>query len=485
MRFIGIRRQLLAACLLVPSIGFGQDIVFEKDMTLGTYYNNYRETYAMVDNNSKDFVLILFDNLRTSAYAFNSNFENTSMLFVDKKSDFKSIIGYTVKGKEYNLIHANDKRTKLKIQTFSLGESKIYESEIKLKYDSEVHLKTIQLNNNLYIITVKRFSSILVIREIQGNKLSRMAELDFSGYRYIDWGYSRLSDVIKNRVITTIKYDKPIPLGMAYHAFKIYPYDNQIVITLDNDANKTRILTINIDDLSNRVAFVDQHHRDCKKYDSNSFILRNLLFQITNCKEELIYTIYNLEDSTELKRSRITAGSELPLKNTAFVAEIGKKRKKKELDNIEEYLLSVSSRNLAITAFGTSEFVEVSVGGSSSPISTSTFTGHTPGVSVPTPAGTVSSPGTDYSYSVSSISPLADLPATYFKVLLDPKTLEHIDGLPVENTALQKVNDYPRKHHRFMSMISIFSVGETYLFGYYNKVQRKYTLRKFEQPMVE
>ena len=465
---------LLIICLFVSRLSIGQDIIFEKELTLGDYHNNYRKSIPLVNNDEGNFALLLVDNIRTTILKFDSTLKLESIFFGDKIPKSVYRLGYTIEAGRYHLVLSNEKRNKLTIQTYDFDKGKIDQTEVNLKFENEIFLTSVKHNHKLYILTLKRISSIIKIREIIGNRINRSSELDFSGHRYANEGYYRTSDVLKNRYIYPVKNDEFNPLGVSSEEFKLYVHENKFLITLDQDDDKTRILVIDVNNLECEVIFVDQLTPNCRSTDSNSFFWQNYLFQIAGCSQELVYSIYDIRSEKRLREVFLNNENDIPLKNTPFIKEQFEKGGDQQLKSVQEFLESMKSpeignpREFGISAFKSSSALEITIG-SSSPLY----------LNSPDPLSGIRSSESKIWNDEYYRSYKAGQPVSYFTVLFDPETFNHVKGQP-SPTMLLALNEYPRQHQRFMSMITVFSVRESYLLGYYNKVQRKYTLRKFE-----
>ncbi len=69
--------------------------------------------------------------------------------------------------------------------------------------------------------------------------------------------------------------------------------------------------------------------------------------------------------------------------------------------------------------------------------------------------------------------------SVYFKTLIDINSMNRIEGEVLKN-GFEKIKEFEDENKYKIISKTIFKIKDNYIFGYYNKTDKKYYLRSFE-----
>ncbi len=495
-----MRKLFTVLILVVLSIRiFSQDIVFEKDITLRSVFKDKRESLPIVNNDKQEIILFLIDNAEIKGLRFNMNYELTDDFVAEKPiNKFNVLLGHSINNEEYHLFFTNEKKNKIYVKTISISNKKSISKQIPLKLKNERFLETISYNNKFYLLSILKWTSKIKIYVFEGNSIARTEVLDFSEYKFSSTGFTNLYDVLLSENNSPLQFSikihkidnsNPNPLDLTTKENKIYYYNDRIFLTLDNNLENTKVITISLKDYSSKVEFYNQINIECGdsyRIKSNSYLFLDNLYQIKGCKKELCFQIIDMENNSTIKEYRVKENEEISFRNTPLIQEGGTgifaQGSEKELNKTKQVLRKISASDIGITTRLSENNIELTIGGFKE-IKQSSVGGvmtTSPGPNLSTPYGTISTPPTyHYNPTMYGYSTYTRTRAVYFKTLLDKTSFNHVSG-ELSNNAYDKIKDYEEDNDEGMSSETIFKVDNYYVFGYYKKWDKKYYLVKFE-----
>ena len=445
----------------------------------------------------KSSVLFFLDDMEIKCLALNEGFQKTDEYNIYNSQStyqtYNTLLGHSLIQNEYSLFLANNKKNQFFVQSINLGQKTHSSQLLNLKLKKERYLESISHEGKFYLLTVKKSSSVLKIYEFIGSKLRTQKEFDFSRLPISNGSYPDLySTLLRSTLnrqklsITKIATKIPIPLEIASQKFKLYFFGNKIYLAFDNSLQNTKI--INIDLNSYEYAFNVIMHKqldNCKGLNtvSNSFLLDSILFTVKSCRLGLHLRANNINNSDIISEYSVNSNEEIQFKNGAIIQEGGTviytQGRDKELDKTKQILRKISNSKIGISAYETNNKLILMIGGYKE-VQQATGGGMTfmPGVSIATPYGNVAAPAA-YSYNpmMFGYGGYKNTRAVYFKSILDKSNLKHIKNESPVRTAFDKIKDFEKT--KDINNETLFRVGDSYIFGYYNKFKKTYALHKF------
>ena len=307
---------ILFVLLLLAINSYSQDILMEQDIYLRSYLSDRRNVYPVVDNLSGEIALFLIDNDTINAQTYNKIYEPSNSYKCPRpKGKFKILIGNTLVQNEYNLFFTNNRKKEFLVKTINLNNNTSKEYRIPLKLSKEEYLESVCYKNKLYILSRIHHSSIYKLRVFEGSELAVCIEYDFTKilspnckpYQIADDLYDTPSTITTTN-IKRIECNNPNSLDITSEVNKLYCYDDKIVLSFDSAKDKTKLITI---DLNNYSYTTKNYNQDTLENSnkvntlSNSYIHDNKLYQLIVNKRELCFTIHCLKTDSLLNNTSL------------------------------------------------------------------------------------------------------------------------------------------------------------------------------------
>ena len=452
---------------------FGQELVFKKNMNLTNSSRASAEVLPIIHSDNKS-TLIFFDNLGIKAIELNEDFEEIDHYnMIREPSQVKPLLGYNVESNKYNLFFSDNKMSELYTQTIDVSNKQNTNLTSVKMLKKEKYLESASHLDRFYLLTIKNQSSILKLYEFQGANLLHEKEFDFSEFKlsYPDYPslYFTLNPIVK------IDGRAPVPLEMAVAKSKVYFHDSKFYITIDNSLKNTKIIILDLIAYASSVKIIDHEPLECGNVNNpvvaNSFLNNSILFQVKSCKEGLTLNIKDIQTTNLLANYSSRKDEEISFKNGPIhqdgPASPYSDKTGKELDETKEALRKISNSLIGISGYKHSAKTILTIGGY---IEVTQSSG---GI----PVGFI---GTSASYNpvLYGYGEYKKTRAVYFRSILNDSTFEHVkDGFV--RTDFDKIHDFEDSNIAGVSIETIFLRGGEYFFGYYNKSEKLYSIRKF------
>ncbi len=503
-----MKRKIIGFSLVILSINlFSQDIILEKEITLKSVFKDKRETLPIINNEKQDISLFLLDNSEIKGLKINTSHALTDSFTTEKPDKkYKELLGHSTNNEGNHLFFTNEKKKEFYVKTISISNKKGTGKPVPLKLKKEKFLETISYKNKFYLLSIIKKTSRIKIYVFEGNSLARTEQLDFSEYQFSNTGYTSLYGILLDESNTPVQLNlkihkidnsNPNPLDLTTKENKLYYNDNKIVITLDNNLENTKVITISLEDFSSKVEFYDQitiESKNSNRVKSNSYLFSDHLYQIKGSKEKLCFRILDIENGFIIKTYCVKENENIDFRNTPLIQEGGTvffmQDSEKELTKTKQVLRKIAAGDIGITAMLSGNNVELTIGG----YKEVTRSGGAPGMMMNSPGMMMSSPGIAVSIPNGTVTPsltyhynptmygyntYTDTRAVYFKSLFDRAGFNHVSG-EVSESVYDKIKNYEEDNDEGMSSETIFKVDDYYVFGYYKKWDKKYYLVKFE-----
>jgi len=486
-----MNKYLISFLLLLTFLNANsQEILLNQNINLDSGFSDKRDAYPIINKKTDALTLLLIDNYNINTQEYNNDYSlRRSYECPRPKNKYRHLIGHTTKANQYNLFFATKRNKEFLVQTINLDERSSNEKKFAFKLKDEKYLETFSYKNKLYILTLLKNSSILKLRVFEANSLRITKEFNFNNNRFNTHQFYKLNDVLKSPgsfsssiSIQKINNNNPNSLELTSEKNKVYCYSNKMVISLDHRKDFTILIKIDLEDLTSEIKTYKFDEVDGKQFSnikSNSYIYQDILFQTKVSKYELYLSAYNLITDRLIKKYQVKKDENIAFKNTNLIQENDAaifSSQTRVLETSKQILRKMASGDPGISVYETNGYWEVTLGGKKDvkqgggmmigggmPMASASAGAVTFTVSTPT---------------MHSFSSYTSTKSVYFKCLFN-KDMQHIEG-DVKKNPFDKIKTFSDDTYEDLSIETIFKRENYFVFGYYDSVTKKYTLRKFE-----
>jgi len=474
-------------------ISFSQEIVNEFDLKL----ERKRDFFQVTNEPKKEVVLFLYDKEKVTSVRFNNKFNiNDSLTAQRPEKSYAEILGYSQKENNYSIFWGSKDRKKIISQFFNFDTKQSGTTAFDLDLKKEKIVKELTINSLFYLITIVKNSSILnfYIFDSNGNlntKKIDLSTLDFHnslGTKVLL--YTALTEEFSNFYVQNISNDNAPSLALSSKPFKIYTYrNNEIILTIDNNAYFTDLLKINLTDFSFVSRVIDQPsirrgEYESLEFKSNSFLIEDKILQIKTNPQVLFFTVSDL-DGNKINEYKALRDEEIPFKNSDVFQEIGSLKNKKVLEKPKQFIRKINNSNPSISCYNKNGLYYTVIG-SSQDIS------HAGAPMAGGFGGGFGAPTVTFgsNYTIENLISYRDKNVVYVNCLFD-SNFNHLND-KIETSAFEKARTFLEESEDLKETPSIFGTklykdlilfkfdASLYL-GNYNKENKKYQIFKFSE----
>lgn len=405
----------------------------------------YTDTYPLlsfpvIDHRRSDLYIITHDRSGLNGYAFSSGKGFSSEIVSNHPRDrFAHYMGSTVKDSVVWLYLGDEFSRKIMVRTFDFNSGSYSDTVIKPYPANEAYVFSVEINDRNYIITVVKSSSVVGVYCLEGGKLISSNNIDFSEVSFN--GYS-LYDALNSPFADGLFYPSVgsfINPAMSFHDFnainKLFFWNGQIFLTINNDNACTHLISINTADLSGLYTRIEVPQAGFTDGRSNSFLHKGILYQVYVSKNGLNLSGYNLTNKQIIKEYKYSlSDGEIFFANnplTGYVISGDKKQLR-----MSDFLKRASRRIPGMVVRNDNENISI-------------ITGIKKGRTV---------------YAFGS--------------LFNPSTLEHAEG-NLSPEIMTRINDFLKSGKIKALGITLFEFKGKPVLGYYDYKENKYSLFQF------
>jgi len=491
------RNILILITIIFLNNIYSQDILFVKDITLRSIKNDIRESLPIINKVRNELTLFLLDEWFINGITLNTDFELIDE-YTTSRPDYEYLLGYSIDSNNYYFFFSNDKKNEFYSKTINIINKSSIERPIELDLSEEEFIESFEYNNQFYLLTIKKSSSIIKIYIFKGDEIIDFKQFDFNKYQFSKSQSNTLYNVLNkntNPLLNPINIYKtdtfnPYSFDKNSKKNKFYFIDGKIYITLDNEINNTKILTINVKNLSSNVKYFEYPNSFCSNaliIKTNSFISNNTIYQVVGCKQGISVYSRNLHTGIENNVFDLQKNQRKIFRHASAIQEGGTtwitQSSNRTLENTKKILKKINTSNISISVNYTKNIQELIIGGYKEipgGIKGGGMVMTSPGSSFSTPTGTVTVPPTyEYDPDLYGQSKNPRIRKVYFKIINDNLKENHFNIVSSINV-FDKVKDYSKKMRDDIAAVSIFKINDFYIYGYYNELEKKYYLRKFK-----
>lgn len=473
----------LIISIFVFQFSISQDALKKANVQLSGFYPE--EPLAIIDRLEQP-NLFFVGKEEITQLIFKNNKENIHNKIPRPPEPYNKIEGLNItKDNAIDLYFSNPRRDAFFLISIKENE-KLFLKRFDLNFDrKEQFLKTINYKNNFYLLSFTKGESIIHIYSFDKAGQSKRS-YDLSDYNFLDksGNSTSLSKLLKQDETEIIEEGIPYSLEIASRKTKLYPKGDSLMVTLDYKNNRTQIISLNFKNEEHSFFYIENNKaEETKKF--NSFIYQNKLFQISASDKILGFTIDDLLTKRNISKNVVIEGDDFILKNLPIIQKGNSPyfsipgKKIKEISRIKEFLRKLLNSDIGIYVYENNQILDITLGGVKeftvgssnhsgfNHMASQGFLGH-------------SIPSVSWSYASYNSSR-----SIFTKLLFNSKTLEHVDQ-KAKNNVFDRIDLKSRylKNTLLKKKIkyeSIFKMNDFFVFGYYNKKDKTYTLLRFDK----
>lgn len=344
-----LRKTVLFSLFLIHFISFSQEIVREFDLKL----ESKRDFFQVVNKNNKEIILFSNDKEKVSSIRFDEKFNiKDSLSTIRPDKDYTEIIGYSQNEDDYFIFWGSKDRKEINCQYFNFAKKETKSTPINLELKKEKIVKELTIGNVFYLITIVKNTNVLkfYISDAHGNLNEKTIDLSHLEFKNIfnrpENLYRVMTDESYDPAFQTISGDSPPSLALSAKKYKIYTHNpDEIIFSIDNTANATQVLRINLHDFTPNFKYILQPNTVKGEYGaidfrSNSFIIDNKILQLKTNSFVFFFTVSDF-DGNKIKEFKVFHDKEIDFKNSDFFEENGSTENKKVILNTEKFLRKI------------------------------------------------------------------------------------------------------------------------------------------------
>ena len=302
-----------------------------------------KDIFAIPNSETKDLALFLGDQKDLWIYLLDENFIKTTSFKVenDLHGKFDQAIGYQINKDNYQLIVANDSKKRFELLNYEFGEQDASIINIDFKFPKrENFLQSLQYKNKFYLLSANDENQ-LVIRKLNSkgsfeimqsydlgkfdkdNKLIRSdIALSFQNEKQDSNFFSAFDLFGRKENVEWINYKEENSISITSRKNKLYQESQMIHLSMEVDGKFTAIYSVDLETLKMEQRYFPYSEANLDRFkDYNSFLYKDILFQVSASKQEMLLQIKNLNGEI-LNEFRINENDEkIEFSNTPIIQE--------------------------------------------------------------------------------------------------------------------------------------------------------------------
>ncbi|OMP32491.1 hypothetical protein [Mangrovimonas sp. DI 80] len=434
-----------------------------------------KESYTFSNTENNDLTILLIEDKNAFAYLFDVDFNQKSALETEGlKSKYNEVVGYTVDDLNYNILYANDKKSKFAVLNMNFGVGSMDIIEFKIDYKNDIYLGTINYHNKLYLLTADNDLQLRIwtYHNLSFTKVKTFTLDNAKDKSVLLAAKFRIGPFLleADKFSGVAKIDQRIPNAIEETSklSKLYQNNNKVYLTLENQKDKTYFYDINLENYEIDLKTFDYPEGTVGPFKKfNSYIYEDKIYQIASSKNELKFSIKNLTGEL-IKSFYIDKDHPIHFKNSPIILDGTDIPfvSKRELEETQKYLRKISSQNLGLTVLKNNGRYYATLGGFEV---IQTSYGMTP---MYTSAGTIVS----FNPTYTAYNNYNTTKSTYFHSIFDLE-FNHLKG-EVEENIFDKI-DALKKDKKYSTADYVFFHDNTLYYGYFDLKEGNYNLVTF------
>ncbi|HEX8576632.1 MAG TPA: hypothetical protein VF677_10110 [Flavobacterium sp.] len=484
------KKLLVLACFLITLTSFSQKLINQIPLRLKAN----RDVFQIVNDSSKEATIFLSDRKVLTALRVNQSMHVMDSIITERPdTKYKDMFGFTRNNSNPAIYWTTKKHDEVYAQYLDFNTKTVTTKIFPFPIDEEKYLESVSINDKLYIIYSVNNSNNLKLHvfDTKGNLETKTISL--SQFNILDSNLQTklLPSIIKldndlfekhilkfkNNILQKIEDKIPSSLVDSSKKNKLYVTSKNIIFTFDNNTSLTQMILIDLDTF-------EPSYREFKKNNlsllpggnSNSFLYKDILYQMELNSEKLFLTIKDLNDQV-LKTYEANAKEPIAFKNSEIVQDGGYYSSHRILERTRQYLRKVNNADCGLSLYelnGTllitmGSVDEISGGGFGMGFGGLVFGGVGAAGGMPIPFS--------YNPVYNSFNSYKTNKIVSIKCLFD-NNFGHVEG-KTEPIAFDKIRKY-LEDNPDKKCETIFQIDNNYILGYYESDARLYLLRQFQ-----
>lgn len=474
-----MKKIIFAVLCLLPLTIFSQELVQNIHLSL----SRKTEAYQIVEAKKNQVSIFFTDRDKIKAVRFNEQFQVIDSLSAPlPPDDYDDVIGYGIQDNNYISYWASRNSKEIAQQTFDFEQRKVSLKTFHLDLDEEKPIKKITVQDNFYLITLTRGSSILNFYNFQTGNVEKKT-LDLTKQRFAGsdnvlttlWKIFSESRTLEPEFsLQTISNDTPPSLTFSAAKRKIYIDGNTLTFTFDNNKSYTQTLKVNLNDYSFVKGYYKQPEIETSDYrllDANSFLLKDKIVQMKSNANKMLLSVKEL-GGKELKTFELNSGEEIPFKNSDIVQENGSVKSTRILDKSNQLLRKINNLFPSLSCYTFNDTIYLTLGGVSEiQDNTAIYGAMVGGV-----AGAFIGMALSSNYSVNNLNSYQKRKVVYINCLFD-SAFNHVEG-DLKKLSFDKLRVFADANTDLANQ-TVFKLNASLYYGGYDKEQKTYSFYKF------
>lgn len=480
--------------LLMLLVFINKSIAQEEFAKINNVYENRiitpDEVLPLVDEEQDRFALIFLRGKEINGYLFDETNEIIGKLsFQDKVRAYRQVLGQTIlKNQDFVVYLTTKNRRKFASSHFSFEKNIVEFNEIDLDLGHEKIIQTAEYNNKFHVLTILPRTAIINMYRFDSETDFTKHSIDFSDHSFLNkkqkienlydmmtvnsgmYGLDRSVDLVK------IEKENPTTLEITCSPTKIYQNENFITITFDSNNDITQIVDIDLKNLTGyatsfQKAMVDWAYKD---KNSNSFIDKDILYQIVSTKSAFHLRAQNFRTGEFINEFSANENEKIEFKNSSIIQTGGTFNNHRTFDDTSVLLRKMSRGKVGISVQNHGDLKQISYGGVIE--RSSNGMAMMPGFGIPIAtfgAVTVFFNPTFFAYQSYTSTKAIQVDALF------NSSFEHQNG-PLKENRFDRIEAFEDEYNISPNGRTVFKMNNTYILGNYDAYHKTYTLRSFQ-----
>jgi len=266
--------------------------------------------------------------------------------FIDKS---EGVLGVTEINKRPSLFFGDKRLASFSSISLDLGTFDVLQHSYPVLPARQYYLNSFSASGKFYVICFTDKEPLgLVIKEYKGDgsvtdHLISLSDLPLN-LDYFEEMYRLFFELNTEPTpfsaadvssLKKIRWDEPNNNITAGAWSKFYVKGNQLIITINNVADTTQVISIDLGTYQKQFRKIPSGNPLCKKdrrVNDNSFLIDDKLFYVAACREQLLLKVLDFESGATLKEFVTNKEEEIKYKNGAFSKTLNNKESEPEFD---------------------------------------------------------------------------------------------------------------------------------------------------------
>lgn len=477
----------LLVIITICHVSFSQEKIglFKNDLAKNS--SAIKDVVPIVNQKNDEISLFFIDTKNVYGYLLDTNFNVIDKLSAeDKNKKYKLVIGSSISdSNDYRIFLSDNKNKSFATVNLSYNAKEATIKEFTLKSSKEEFIQTINHNNQFYLLSVLKGTSLLGLYTFDDDGNPKLHGLDFNRDKFfdIDGQEETLYDLFNSEFskpedITKIDKDNPNSIEVTSAFTKLYVRGNKVTITFDENKDFTQVISFDLLTFEKEVKKFPKPLESIKanKKKSNSFIYGKNIFMLSASDQIAIFNINDFDSGAFIKEYIAEEEDSISFKNSPIIQDGGMYDRYREMEKTKKFLRKITAAEVGISIYKNDNIYQITLGGRLE-IKASGGGMMMPGM----PGITMASFGAVSTYfnpSFFAYNAYAHSKSTFIECLFD-ENFEHINGEPKENV-FDKIKEFKEPASTVQSAHTLFKYKDYFVVGNLVRISNEYWLRKFE-----